>query len=130
MKPKNLLTISVCLLLLSTLLLSIILKYKRDDNKNVNSDILKNINLENIKKIEITKLTEGGVSKENLTSKKDIEEIYNYLSKLKIGDETDIACSDNEITYKIILNDEEKTIKFECGNYIKNNKRYKLNKVQ
>ena len=48
MKPKNLLTISVCLLLLSTLLLSIILKYKHDDNKNVNSDILKNINLENI----------------------------------------------------------------------------------
>ena len=84
MKPKNLLTISVCLLLLSTLLLSIILKYKRDDNKNVNSDILENINLENIKKIEITKLTEGGVSKENLTSKKDIEEIYNYLSELKI----------------------------------------------
>ena len=126
MKPKNLLTILVCLILLSTLLLSIILKYKRDDNKNANSDILENINLENIKKIEITKLTEGGVSKESLTSKKDIEEIYNYLSELKIGDETDIACSDNEITYKIILNDGEKTIKFECGNYNKNNKRYKL----
>ncbi len=126
MKQKNLITISVCLILLSALLLSIILKYKSDDNKNVNSDILENIKLENIKKIEITKLTEGGVSKENLTSKNDIEEIYSYLNELKIGDETDITCSDDEISYKIILNDGEKTIRFECGNYIKNNKRYKI----
>ena len=126
MKQKNIITISVCLILLSTLLLSIILKYKRDDNKNVNSNILENIKLENIKKIEITKLTEGGVSKENLTNKNDIEEIYSYLNELKIGDETDITCSDDEITYKIIFNDGEKTIKFECGNYIKNNKRYKI----
>ena len=40
-----------------------------------------------------------------------------------------LACNEL-IKDDTILNDEEKTIKFECGNYIKNNKRYKLNKVQ
>lgn len=126
MKQKNLIILPIFLILVSAILLLII--DNKHTNKNTDSDILENINLNDIKKIEITKLTEGGVTTENLTNKNDIEETYNYLSNIKIEEETDTACSDDEITYKIILNDDEKTIKFECGNYIKGNKRYKTKK--
>ena len=84
MKPKNLLTISVCLLLLSTLLLSIILKYKLDDNKNVNSDILENINLENIKKVKIKVDGEKKAILENVYLK--IDESFNLELHLDSDD--------------------------------------------
>ena len=87
----------------------------------------KNINVDNITKIEIHRYTEGGLDSETITGLDEIKNIYNSLSLKNIGNETMESCEDNTIVYIIFTNNEkEYSIEIECNVLIYNGKRYKV----
>ena len=85
----------------------------------------KEIDENNIVNIEVSKYTEGGLDSYVVTDKEELDNLYSYLSNIKIGEETDMACDDNTTIYTINLNDNSnKKVEIECDWIIINNKRY------
>lgn len=82
-------------------------------------------NKNNIKEINIR--TETLLGKH--CYKIDIDKGYNTLNNLTIKKQSDIRCTDSDMYIDVYFNNEEKkSFKFECGNFVYNQKRYKLKK--
>ncbi len=88
-------------------------------------DEYKEIQKENIVKIEKVFYGEGGDSKPVIyDDKEEIESMYNYFENIRVSGPTEIACEDNTTVYHLYLKDgTTKTITFECEVLIVGNKR-------
>lgn len=85
----------------------------------------KEIDKNNIVNIEVSKYTEGGLDSYVVTDKEELDNLYSYLSNIKIGEETHMACDDNTTIYTINLKDNSnKKVEIECDWIIIDNKRY------
>ena len=92
------------------------------DNENY-----KDIAVDNIISIVIRRSTEAGIDTEAIVEKDEIESLYEKLSNIKIGKETEMSCDDNSTVYTIYFNNHTtKTIEIECDWIIINNKRYEI----
>ena len=75
----------------------------------------KNLTPENIKSLKLIRYTEAGVSKTNVDDIAQINQLYNYLSKINITDESKMSCTDNTTIYSFTLKDNSKaSIEIEC----------------
>lgn len=87
----------------------------------------KNIVVDNIKSINFIKYTEGGSNDEEITDRDRINSIYNNLSNLTVGEETNMACEDNTKVYVFNMKDNNKiSIEIECDWIVVGNKRYEI----
>lgn len=92
------------------------------DNKEYND-----IDSNNIVSIEVNKYSEAGVDSNLIIDKNEIKKMYNRLSNIKYGEETDMACDDNSTIYTINFNDDsKKKIEIECDWIIIGKKRYMI----
>lgn len=92
------------------------------DNKEYND-----IDSNNIVSIEVNKYSEAGVDSNLIIDKNEIRKMYNKLSNIKYGEETDMACDDNSTIYIINFNDDsKKKIEIECDWIIIGKKRYMI----
>ena len=57
------------------------------------------LKLDEIKQINVVRYTEGGSESVLEEEKDDIERTYHYLSQIRVGKETDMACEDNTTIY-------------------------------
>lgn len=88
----------------------------------------KNVKVSDIKDIHVNKYTEGGLDS-NIVSGKEARKLYNSLSNIKYGKETDMACEDNSTIYIINFKDgSSKNINIECDWIIIGEKRYMIEK--
>lgn len=82
---------------------------------------------ENIKTLKIRKYTEGGLIETDITDKKEINKIYQYLNGIKLTSETNMGCDDNTTVYSFVLQDNTKvSIEKECDWIVINGKHYKF----
>ena len=71
--------------------------------------------------------TEAGTSEKIINKKAEIISIYNYLSNIKILDETNMSCTDNTTIYSFILDDGSKvSVEIECDWMVINGKNYRF----
>ena len=84
----------------------------------------KELKIEDVNKIEISKYTEGGVETKEITDEDEIINTYNSFKNIILIEETQMACEDNTTIYKFITNDKEYKIEKECNWFVINNKRY------
>lgn len=85
----------------------------------------KNIKPENIKAMKIIRYTEAGINEKNTDDKALINEIYNYLSQIKISNEAKMGCTDNTTIYSFTLNDNSTaSIEIECDWIVLKGKNY------
>ena len=90
-----------------------------------NMQQFKDLKLGDIESITITRYTEGGDSSENISDRAKIAKIYNRMSNIKLGKETDMTCTDNTTVYSFNMKDKKSLIvEFECDWIIIGNKRY------
>lgn len=90
-------------------------------------DYYKDFKLEDIVSYESVRLTVGGDQREEYSDKASIESIYNTLSNVKIGKETEMACEDNSTIYIFTLSDgTTKRVEFECDWVIIGKDRYEI----
>ena len=86
----------------------------------------KNVKVSDIKDIHVNKYTEGGLDS-NIVTGEEARKLYNSLSNIKYGEETDQACEDNSTIYIVNLkNGKYKTITIECDWIIIGEKRYMI----
>ena len=102
---------------------------KKEDNytgkKLFSIEQYKKIKVDDIESITITKYTEGGDNSENISNTNEISKIYNKLSNITLGAETDMTCQDNTISYSFNLKNHNSVyLEIECDWVIINNKRY------
>ena len=75
----------------------------------------KNLTLDNIKSLKIIRYTEGGANEKDITDINEITRIYNYMTLIKILDESKMSCTDNTTIYSFTLKDNTKaSIEIEC----------------
>jgi hypothetical protein len=90
-------------------------------------DNFKDIVIDKIKSINIIRYTEGGADDKEIIDKEEIKSIYNSLSKIKVGKETDRACEDNTKVYVFNMIDGKKIkVEIECDWLVIGNKRYEI----
>lgn len=95
----------------------------------IDTENYKDIVVNNIKEISIGRYTEGGLTTEYVKDKDEIRALYNKLSDIKIGKETNMACEDNTTVYNITLKDSKtKSIVIECDWILIGDKRYMIEK--
>ena len=87
-------------------------------------DQFKNINSNDIESVKVIRYTEGG---DNTTTKngEEAKSVYESLSTIKLGKETNMTCEDNTTVY--VFNMKDKTsfsIEIECDWIILDKKRY------
>lgn len=105
---------------------------KKDDKPVEYQSILeygdyKEIKLENIVSIQKIRFTVAGDNRVEFTEKDEIENFYNSIKILKIGEETDRACEDNTTVYKVNLKDGKSiSIEIECDWFVIKGKRYNI----
>lgn len=105
-------------------------KTKTSNNKEhkksiLNHEYYKGLKLENILSIDELKYKESGLEEKTYTEKEDIERIYNYWKKKKLGKKTNMSCDDNTTIYIFKLEENVSlSIEQECDWVIINNKRY------
>lgn len=88
-------------------------------------DKYKNLYRDNIKSIKKVRYTEGGDQSEEYTTEEDIDKIFNSISSIKLGKETNMTCEDNTTVYIFYLKDGSETfVEIECDWVIVNSKRY------
>lgn len=84
-----------------------------------------NLTPENIKSLKIIKYTEAGVNDKDINDKNEIIRIYNYLTLIKILDESKMSCTDNTTIYSFTLKDNTKTsVEIECNWVVIKGKNY------
>ena len=89
----------------------------------------KNVDVNSIRKIQVNRYTEGGLNSEVIIDKDEAKKLYNRLSNMKYGKETDMSCEDNSTIYEIYFEDgTSKNINIECDWFIIGNKRYLIEK--
>ena len=75
----------------------------------------KNLTLENIKSLKITRYTEGGARETIVDDMERTAQIYNFLSKIILENESNMSCTDNTTIYTFILKDGTKaSVELEC----------------
>ncbi len=136
MKKQNIiiLTVGILLIVLTTLFIVFNNNEKKEDKpedtKFVETKLLefgdfKNIKLDKIINVEKIRYTVAGGDRETITDSEEISNLYNLLSKVKLVEETDMACEDNTTIYIFNLDDDTKvSVEFECDWVIVKNKRY------
>jgi hypothetical protein len=92
--------------------------------KLLDHNYYKELKIEDVNKIEISKYTEGGVETKEITDKDEILNTYNSFKNIILTEETQMACEDTTTIYKFITNDKEYKIEKECNWFVINNKRY------
>ena len=79
----------------------------------------KQIDKDNLVKIEIINETVAGQNKETITDQKEIEIIYNNIKSTNLGEEIEMVCNDYSTIYNFIdKNDKKVRITIECGEYM------------
>ena len=119
----------IIILVLLIIVFFVIFEVSKPSNPTllIDNENYKDIAVDNIISIVVRKSTEGGIDTEVVTEKNEIEEIFNKLSKIKIGKETEMACDDNSTLYTIYFdNNDTKTIEIECDWIIIGKKRYEI----
>lgn len=106
---------------------------KKEDKKDYISIMeygeYKNIQLDNIEKITVYRITIAGAEPTEYTEQDDIEEIYNNLKLYKVGEKTEYSCEDNGKDYVFKMKDgKEYTIFTECDWFIINKERFLIEK--
>lgn len=87
----------------------------------------KNITLDNVEKVTKVRYTVGGAEDEVITDSDEIKNIFNSISKLKIGEQTDMACEDNTTIYRFEMKNKEKySIEIECDWFVIDGKHYNV----
>ncbi|MBR3211048.1 MAG: hypothetical protein IKF71_03815 [Bacilli bacterium] len=86
------------------------------------------VKLEDIKTIHIVSYTEAGMDTKTIQDEDEIKEIYQALSKLRIGQEVELSCDDNSIVYYLNMrNGEDISIELDCNNIlVLPNKRFEV----
>ena len=102
---------------------------KKEEEPKKETELMKfigqDIDLSKVTYLEIVKLTEGGDIHTEVTDQSEIETYYSKLEKVKVTEETDMACDDNTTIFIFYMNDDTKvSIEFECEFLVFNNKRY------
>ena len=88
-------------------------------------DYYKGFDIKNVSSLTINRITEGGIEPEEVNDINEIVGYYNFLSKIKITSECDMACEDNSIIYRFFMNDgNEYVVEKECDWFIVGTKRY------
>ena len=106
-----------------TLLLSI-MTYPAKFQQNLVSIPLESGGIESI---EVTHYGVDGSHTEVITLSEDIQRIYTYWTKIKIGEETLERCDDNTTIYRFFYtNGMIFEIEKECDHYIHDGKSYKI----
>ena len=124
---KILVIIGIVIVIVSLIFISFIFQKKNPDINLMEYGDYKDINIDNVKQVEIIKYTEGGDNHQILNNKDDIIRIYNNLKQKKLGKKTNMACEDNTTVYLFTLIDDTKlSIEIECDWVIINKERYLL----
>lgn len=80
---------------------------------------------ENIKSLKIIRYTEGGADEKEIKDHEQINQIYNYLSKIKLLDKSGMSCTDNTTVYSFTLMDNSKaSVEIECNWVVIKGKNY------
>ena len=104
---------------------------KGDDKKIINILELKeyeNFKLDNVKQVSIRKYTMGGMDEQIITSQSEITKLYNLVTSIKLGDETERACEDNTTIYIFETDSESIKVEIECDWLVVGKKRYTIEK--
>ena len=106
--------------------LFIIVGCKNIEPKYLNEfDEYKNLNRNNILNIEKIRFTEAGDIRTIYDEDEEIDNIFNYVTNIKLGEETNMTCEDNTTIYKFYLKDNKTiSIEIECNWVIIDKKRY------
>ena len=100
---------------------------KEDSNSLMKLDDYKNINPDEIGYIDYIRLTEAGVDDKEITDSDEIQSIYNQLSKMVVGNETEASCDDNTTIYVFNMkNGDTFQVEIECNWLVLDNKRYEI----
>ena len=91
----------------------------------------KNLTLDNIKSLKIIRYSEAGVNEKDITDINEITGIYNYMTLIKILDESKMSCTDNTTIYSFTLKDNTKaSIEIECEWVVIKGKNYNFKTIQ
>ena len=91
----------------------------------------KNLTLDNIKSLKIIRYSEAGVNEKDITDINEITRIYNYMTLIKILDESKMSCTDNTTIYSFTLKDNTKaSIEIECEWVVIKGKNYNFKTIQ
>lgn len=118
--------ILICLIVVICLFIFVGCQNKKEETKTIRDfNYFKNINVDDIEKVEIIKYTEAGDNHKEITDLQEIKNTYSMINNIKIGEETDMACEDNATVYIFSLKNSKKvSIEIECDWIILNGKRY------
>ena len=84
--------------------------------------------IDDVMSLSIIKYTVAGRNEEKI-SDKEIQEIYNKLSKIKVSNTTGSSCEDNTTIYRFMMKDGTSvSFEFECDWLVVNNERYEIEK--
>ena len=131
MKKKWLIGV-LLLIVLVIIIIVVVINFKKEKLITESTPLFEmkeyqNITADKIEQINIIRYTEGGSDSTLEEDKKEIERTYHYLSQLRVGKETDMACEDNTTIYILQLQEEETvSIEIECDWIVMNNKRYTI----
>ena len=141
MKDKKIIYIIVGAIIVLALIITLILlngnkkeeenTEKGDDKKIINILELKeyeNFKLDNVKQVSIRKYTMGGMDEQIITSQSEITKLYNLVTSIKLGDETERACEDNTTIYIFETDSESIKVEIECDWLVVGKKRYTIEK--
>lgn len=82
---------------------------------------------ENITSLQITRYTVGGADTKNIDDKTEIKEIYDYLSRIKVTNETGMRCEDNTTVFVFNLKDGSSvSLELECDWVVVKGKRFNI----
>ena len=72
-------------------------------------------NFDEVESLEEIRYTIAGDQRKPITSKEEIEQTYNMLKSIKIGDKDGLTCEDNTTVYVFTMKDgKEYTVTFDC----------------
>ena len=143
MKNKKIIIIVISILIVIALIVALLLLSSGNGNSNNSSnnnedptpkenvllielDEYKNLDLEKVNQIIQRRYTEGGMDEKTITSKTEIENIYNAVTSIKVGEETGRACEDNTTVYIFDQDDEKIKVEIECDWLVIGKKRYTI----
>ena len=90
-------------------------------------DDYKDINKDEIVSVKKTRYIEAGDVNEEITDKSSIDNLYDSLSKLKVGEKTERACEDNTTVYQFNMkNGKTYILEIECDWFVIGKNRFEI----
>ncbi len=118
----------ILLILLAAILISGCGDKKEDKDKTPNDnkepkeviylfdhEFYNGFNFDDVESLEVVRYTIAGDQRQTISSQEEVEQIYNMLKNIKIGEKNGLTCEDNTTVYVFTMKNSKKyTVTFDC----------------